>query len=128
MKLDLNNLVGKTIQFTKKVEEGESDFDTDMKGVVTDVRLEEYPDGENVVKLEVDFSKFEEHNKGKAKADYWAVFANDPELSKFGHDETHLVKWHETCFYPENKIATHYYMEKDPDFVVLENFGEGDGI
>lgn len=88
-------LVGETIQFTSNIEKTELDFDEGMKAVIIDLDFkdEQY----DMVSIKVDFSKFEDYNIPRMKANYF----DDKRNAK--------LKWKDMKFYPADKISDDYY-------------------
>jgi hypothetical protein len=86
------NIQNKIIEFTPEVEKDETMFDAGMRGRVTDYQIQH----EDVVKITVDFSQFEEFNKQFEKATF------------YGKDGQANLKWSESPFYPNNKVEIIY--------------------
>lgn len=98
----LDNLIGKTIQFNSKVESTEIDFDEYMKAVVLKWEYVHYDYNHDydVIKIQVDFSKFEEDNKKFMKSNY------------YDKDGIPCLKWCDKLYYPKDGKDT-FYIEND---------------
>jgi hypothetical protein len=88
------SLVGKVIQFNADVEKSEIDFDRGMKARVVGYAI---TDPEEVFKLDLDFSEFEDSNKLLMQSNYY---------DKMGKP---TLKWCETKFYPKNCKCHDYF-------------------
>jgi len=84
-------LVNRVLVFNKKVENTETDFDVGMKALVTGVYLKD-----DILHINLDFSKFEEYNKTLMQSTYW---------DKEGKP---TLKWCETPYYPKDCKTTEY--------------------
>lgn len=91
-------LVGKVVRLLPGVEDSETGFEPGMMGVVCQVDLED----DDVVLVTVDFSKFEEYNKGFMTPNYY----DEHQQPKF--------KWCETRYYPVSKREDLYLTLGDP--------------
>lgn len=87
-------LVGKVIQFNADVEKSEIDFDRGMKARVVGYAI---TDPEEVFKLDLDFSEFEDSNKLLMQSNYY---------DKMGKP---TLKWCETGYYPKNCKCHDYF-------------------
>lgn len=108
--MDWKSLVGKVIRFNHHLaSDHEMDFVEGQKATILNVD----PQIENdIVKILIDFSKYEEENNRIAPADY------------FDSEHKPTLKWCETKYYPKDKRATIYVdpnIEKYPlPFDILE--------
>jgi hypothetical protein len=90
---NLKELIGKVIEFNDEVEYTEIDFDSKMRAKVISAEMTD----EDVFKLELDFSEYEEYNKEHMKSNYW--------------DKNHqpTLKWCETRYYPTDCKCHEYF-------------------
>lgn len=120
-RMELADLVGKTIRFTITADGSELGFEPGMMGVV--VSAEHNQDGGNdptddgVFKLRVDFGgKYLEHNEKLMVPNYYDENGNP------------TLKWNQTKFYPKDHISEDYYTYRTwhernarlPEFEVLD--------
>jgi hypothetical protein len=91
---EVSALVGKVIQFNAEVEKCEIDFDRGMKARVVGFAI---TNPEEVFKLDLDFSEFEESNKLLMQSNY------------FDKNHNPTLKWCETKFYPKNCRCHDYF-------------------
>lgn len=87
-------LVGKVIQFNAEVEKSEIDFDRGMKARIVGYAI---TDPNEVFKLDLDFSEFEEANKLLMQSNYYDKNSNP------------TLKWCETKFYPKDCKCRDYF-------------------
>ena len=67
----LNALVGKDVQFTKKIEDTEWYAEDKMRGTITSVHVQDSDPLDPVIKFGVSFAKFDEYNKRFESSNYY---------------------------------------------------------
>ena len=89
---NLNDYIGKVIEYTPKIRNGEYDFEPNMKARIESVRIldEGTPDEHFAIML--DITEFAEHNKQYMIAEYWPSKEGDP-----------LETWGQQSYYPMKK-------------------------
>ncbi len=105
---DYQALKGKIVRFAEGVDDCETGFEPGMMGVVCEVDLDE----DDMVKVTVDFSRFEEYNKGFMTPNYYS----DTDKTKAD------LKWCESAYYPKNKRDTLYLTLGEPPAGSLNYF------
>ncbi len=90
----LNNLIGKTIHFNKRVLSTELDYSPNQMTKVTNAYKDNHPD---CFIIESDFSEFAEYNKQFAEHNYYNK-DGDPKLA-----------FHQTSSYPKDGKLRDYY-------------------
>lgn len=98
MTKQIEELIGKEIEFNSLVEEQEIFFDKGMRGRITDITLEGSYDDGDCYKILVDFSEWEEYNKRRSIPTFYDNAGNSN------------LKWHETSYYPNNKMDKIFLM------------------
>lgn len=109
--MNVNELIGKVIEFAGKVTETDYDFDPKQRAKI--IAVQDTNDNFGTLKLTLDFKEFAEYNKQFANHDY------------FDKDQKATLAWHETSFYPKdfryNFFADRKQIENDTiEFVVLD--------
>ena len=94
----IEELIGKEIEFNYLVAELEIFFDKGMRGRIIDITLYVSYDDGDCFKLLVDFSEWEEYNKRRSLPTFYDNAGNAS------------LKWHETTFYPHNKVEKIFLM------------------
>jgi hypothetical protein len=95
--------VGAIIKFLPNIEELETGFETGMMGVIASVQSEHHEP--SIVKVTVDFTRFEDHNKKLMTPNYF---------DSLGHPRVPWVPWDKHSSYPEDRREDVYVSVGDP--------------